>query len=33
MDIILVVVIVNLGSLVLLTGSQRRGRELGQEAA
>jgi FHS family Na+ dependent glucose MFS transporter 1 len=33
MDIILVVVIVNLGSLVLLTGSQRRGRELSREAA
>ena len=33
MDIILVVVIVNLGSLVLLTGSQRRGSELSQEAA
>jgi FHS family Na+ dependent glucose MFS transporter 1 len=33
MDIILVVVIVNLGSLVLLTGSRRRGSELGREAA
>ena len=33
MDILLVVVIVNLGSLVLLTGSQRRGRELSREAA
>jgi FHS family Na+ dependent glucose MFS transporter 1 len=33
MDILLVVVIVNLGSLVLLTGSRRRGSELGREAA